>query len=127
MSPSSPAWTVIGLLLAVAAVTLLIRRFRQGDPASRWLAVTAAAWGAAFAVQGIGAGAVTAAVQLTLSDLLAMLGLPALAVALLRLARRGRRDAHARLDDELSRAISSGQLTDGYLLALSIFTSAGSL
>jgi len=122
MSSSSPAWTVIGVLLAVAAVSLLIRRARQGDRASRWLAVAAAAWGVAFAVQGASAGAVTpAAIQLTLTDLLALLGLPALGLGLLRLAQESRGEANVRMDS-LSRGWGSGQITDGCLLALSVFT-----
>jgi len=122
MSSSSPAWTVIGVLLAAAAVSLLIRRVRQGDRASRWLAVAAAAWGAAFAVQGASAGAVTpAAIQLTLTDLLALLGLPALGLGLLRLAQESRGEANVRMDS-LSRGWGSGQITDGCLLALSVFT-----
>ncbi len=121
MSSSSPAWTVIGVLLAVAAVWLLVRRYRQGDRASRWLAVAAVAWGAAFAAQGAGAGAVTPAViQLTLTDLLALLGLPALGLGLLRLAQESRGQANVRMDS-LSRGWGSGQITDGCLLALSAF------
>jgi len=88
MSPSSPIWTVIGVLLAIAAAVLVIRRARQGDAASRWFAVTAVIWGAAFAAQGASAGEVTpAAIQLTLTDLVALLGLPPLVIGLLRLAR----------------------------------------
>src|SRR5262249_41374371 len=122
MSPSAPAWTVVGVLLAVAALSLLVRRFRQGDRAGRWLAVTAAAWGAAFAAQGAGAGAVTpAAIQLTLSDLLALLGLPALGLGVLRLARESRGEANVRMDS-LSRGWGSGQITDGCLVALSAFS-----
>src|ERR1700756_1879998 len=109
MSSSSPAWMVVGLLLAVAAVTLLVRRLRQGEPGSRWLAVTAAAWGAAFAAQGAGADTVKPVVQLTLSDLLALLGLPALGLALVRLARAGQSEADVRVD---GRGQDSGQLTD---------------
>jgi diguanylate cyclase (GGDEF)-like protein/PAS domain S-box-containing protein len=118
VNSSSPAWTVVGLLLAVAAVTLLIRRLRQGDPGTRWLAVTAAAWGAAFAAQAAGADTVTPVVQLTLTDLLAMLGLPALGLAFLRLARTDQGETKA---DGVSRGPGSGWLTDGCLLALSVF------
>ena len=122
MSPSSPAWTVIGLVLALVVVALLIRRYRQGDSAFRWLAVTAVAWGAAFAVQGAGAGAVTPAViQLTIADLLALLGLPAIALALLRLAQAAKPDATVSLDS-ISRGFGSGQVTDGCLVALSAFS-----
>jgi diguanylate cyclase (GGDEF)-like protein/PAS domain S-box-containing protein len=108
MSPSSPAWTVIGAVLAIAAIALLVRRARQGDAASRWLAVAATAWGAAFLAQGAGAGAITPAViQLTLTDLLALLGLPALVLGLLRLARPASRPA--------------GRIVDGSLLGLALF------
>jgi diguanylate cyclase (GGDEF)-like protein/PAS domain S-box-containing protein len=121
MSSTAPAWTVVGVLLAVGALAILIRRFRQGDRASRWLAVTAAAWGAAFAAQGAGAGAVMpAAIQLTLTDLLALLGLPALGLGLLRLARESRGEANVRMDS-FSRGWGSGQITDGCLVALSAF------
>ncbi len=124
MSGFPLAWTAAGLLLAIASVALLIRRFRQGDrgdSVSRWLAVAAAAWGAAFAARGSGAGAVTEAVQLTLTDLLALLGLPAIGVAFLRLAQARRGEANVRLDS-LSRGWGSGQVTDGCLLAVSVFS-----
>ena len=114
-------WLVVGVLLAVGAVALLVRRFRQGDVASRWLAVTAVAWGAAFALQDAGAGAVTpAAIQLTLADLLAILGLPALGLALLRLAQAANAEATVRLDS-IGRSWGSGQVTDGCLVSLSAF------
>ncbi len=114
-------WLVVGVLLAVGAVALLVRRVRQGDVASRWLAVTAVAWGAAFALQDAGAGAVTpAAIQLTLADLLAILGLPALGLALLRLAQAANAEATVRLDS-IGRSWGSGQVTDGCLVALSAF------
>jgi diguanylate cyclase (GGDEF)-like protein/PAS domain S-box-containing protein len=75
------------VLLAAAATVLLVRRARQGDVASRWFAVATVAWGAAFAAQGASAGEVTPAViQLTLTDLLALLGLPPLVMGLVRLA-----------------------------------------
>jgi diguanylate cyclase (GGDEF)-like protein/PAS domain S-box-containing protein len=121
MSSTAHAWTVAGVLLAIAALAVLVRRFRQGDRASRWLAVTAAAWGAAFAAQGAGAGAVVpATIQLTLTDLLALLGLPALGLGLLRLARDSRGEANVRMDS-FSRGWGSGQITDGCLVALSAF------
>jgi len=88
MNPSSPAWIVLGVLLAAAATALLVRRARQGDTASRWFAIATVAWGAAFAAQGASAGDVTPAViQLTLTDLLALLGLPPLVMGMLSLAR----------------------------------------
>jgi len=118
ISALAHAWTVIGLLLAIAAVVLLIRRFRHGDTASRWLAVTAVAWGAAFVVRGVGADAVTP-VQLTLTDLLALLGLPPLVLALLRLAQARGSEPETRVS---SLTWGSGQLTDGCLLALSVFS-----
>jgi diguanylate cyclase (GGDEF)-like protein/PAS domain S-box-containing protein len=122
MSPSAPAWTVIGVLLAVAAIAVLVQRARQGDRASRWLAVAATAWGAAFAVQGAGAGAIAPAViQLTLTDLLALLGLPALGIGLLRLAQDSLGEANVRMDS-LSRGWGSGQISDGCLVAISAFT-----
>jgi len=119
MSPSSPAWTVIGVLLAAAAAVLLIRRARQGDPASRWLAVATVAFGAAFAAQGASAGEVTPAViQLTLTDLLALLGLPPLVVGLLRL-----RPATVPERQPRTRRVSDpGHLLDGGLLLLAVFS-----
>jgi diguanylate cyclase (GGDEF)-like protein/PAS domain S-box-containing protein len=119
MSPSSPAWNVIGVLLAAAAAVLLIRRARRGDPASRWLAVATVVWGAAFAAQGASAGEVTPAViQLTLTDLLALLGLPPLVLGLLRLAPSASRDRQHR-----RRGVSDpGRLVDAGLLILSIFS-----
>lgn len=112
---------IAGLALAFGAVALLIRRYRAGDLPSRWLAVTAVAWGAAFAVQGVGAGAVTAAfIPLTLGDLLALLGLPVLGLALLRMAQAANASASVRFDS-ISRSWGSGQVTDGCLLALAVF------
>ncbi len=127
MSPSSPAWTAIGAVLAIAVVGVLVRKARQGDPASRWLAVTAAAWSAAFLTLGAGAGAVTPAViQLTLSDLLALLGLPALAIALLRLAASpGGLASSGELADTASPPaahwpIGAGRFLDGSVLGLAV-------
>jgi diguanylate cyclase (GGDEF)-like protein/PAS domain S-box-containing protein len=124
MSPSSPVWTALGAVFALAAVTLLVRRARQGDPAGRWLAVAAVAWGAAFVAQGAGAGAVTpAAIQLTLTDLLALLGLPALAIGLLRLAGPARTEHPASPGEPPAarRLVSTGQILDGSLLGLAVF------
>ena len=118
MSPSSPAWTVIGLLLAAGAAALLIRRARQGDSASRWLAVATVTWAAAFAAQGASAGEVTPAViQLTLTDLLALLGLPPLIMGLLRLAPKtpDRTIGIRRISDP-------GRLADAGLLVLAVFS-----
>jgi hypothetical protein len=105
-------------------VTLLVRRARQGDPASRWLAVAAVAWGAAFLAQGAGAGAVTpAAIQLTLTDLLALLGLPPLAMGLLRLAGPAStgRPASPGEPPAARRLVSTGRILDGSLLGLAVF------
>jgi diguanylate cyclase (GGDEF)-like protein/PAS domain S-box-containing protein len=119
MSPSSLGWTVIGVLLAAAAAVLLIRRARRGDPASRWLAAATVVWGAAFAAQGASAGEVTPAViQLTLTDLLALLGLPLLVIGLLRLAPPASRDRQLRL----RRVSDPGRLVDAGLLILSVFS-----
>jgi diguanylate cyclase (GGDEF)-like protein/PAS domain S-box-containing protein len=119
MSPSSLVWTILGVLLAAAAAVLLIRRARQGDPASRWLAVATVAWGAAFAAQGASAGEVTPAViQLTLTDLLALLGLPALVLGLLRLAPSVTPDSQPRT----RRVSDPGHLLDASLLVLAVFS-----
>ena len=119
MSPASPAWTVIGVLLALGAVALLFRRSRprggqHGEGAAyRWLAAAAAAWGAAFAVQVAGVGSVTpTAIQLSLTDLLALLGLPPLVMGLIRLAP----------PDDSGDAFD--RLADGALLSLGIFAMA---
>jgi diguanylate cyclase (GGDEF)-like protein/PAS domain S-box-containing protein len=118
MSPSSPVWTVLGVLLAAAATALLVRRARRGDGASRWFAVAAVAWGAAFAAQGASAGEVTPAfIQLTLTDLLALLGLPPLVMGLLKLAPTA---AHGQ--SRIRRVSDPGHLIDVGLLALAVFT-----
>ncbi|HXW87729.1 MAG TPA: bifunctional diguanylate cyclase/phosphodiesterase [Streptosporangiaceae bacterium] len=109
MSLPTAAWTTVGVLLTVLAALLLVRRYRQGDVACRWLAVGVVAWGAAFAAQGASAGDITPAViQLTLTDLLALLGLPFLVVALLRMA-------------PTARLAGTGWLADGGLVALALF------
>ena len=119
MSPSSLVWTVLGVLLAAAAAALLIRRARQGDAASGWLAVATVAWGAAFAAQGASAGDVTPAViQLTLTDLLALLGLPPLVLGLLRLAPPAAQDGQIRM----RRVSDPGYLLDAGLLVLAVFS-----
>jgi len=146
MSSSSPAWTIIGLLLAVAAVAALARRLRGGDTAVRWLLAATVAWAAAFAVQGVDLGAVApAAIELTLSDLLALLGLVPLGLGLLSLAQtspdpasparyssgpgaRAATSSAGPADTGLSLArlrglrFGSGKFTDGFLLALSLFS-----
>jgi diguanylate cyclase (GGDEF)-like protein/PAS domain S-box-containing protein len=117
MTPSSAAWTVIGLLLAAGAAALLIRRARQGDVASRWLAVVTVTWACAFAAQGASAGEVTPAIiQLTLTDLLALLGLPPLIIGLLRLAPAAP-DGPA----GIRRISDPGRLVDAGLLLLGVF------
>ncbi|MGH3303563.1 MAG: putative bifunctional diguanylate cyclase/phosphodiesterase [Streptosporangiaceae bacterium] len=109
MSLSAAAWTTVGVLLTVLAAVLLVRRYRRGDVSCRWLAIAVVVFGAAFAAQGASAGDITPAViQLTLTDLLALLGLPLLVVALLRMTPSGR-------------VVGTGWLADGGLLALALF------
>ncbi|HXW43686.1 MAG TPA: EAL domain-containing protein [Streptosporangiaceae bacterium] len=113
MSPAGPAWTIAGILLAAAAVALLLRRSRSSGPAYRWLAAAAAAWGAAFAAQVAAVGSVMpAAVELSLTDLLAMAGLVPLAIGVCRLAPGGRP------------AGSVSRLADGGLVGLGVFAIA---
>jgi diguanylate cyclase (GGDEF)-like protein/PAS domain S-box-containing protein len=109
MSLSAAAWTAVGVLLTVLAAVLLIRRYRSGDVSCRWLAIAVVVFGAAFAAQGANAGDITPAViQLTLTDLIALLGLPLLVIALLRMTPSGRFEG-------------TGWLADGGLLALALF------
>jgi diguanylate cyclase (GGDEF)-like protein/PAS domain S-box-containing protein len=109
MSLSAAAWITVGVLLTVLAAVLLIRRYRGGDMSFRWLAIAVVVFGAAFVAQGASAGDITpAAIQLTLTDLLALLGLPLLVVALLRMTPSGR-------------VPGTGALADGGLLALALF------
>ncbi len=110
MSPGSPAWTVVGALVALAATGLLLRHARAGGPAYRWLAASAAAWGAAFIAQVAAVGSASpTAVQLSLTDLLALLGLIPLVIGMIRLAPADRA------------ADRFGQLVDGSLLSLGTF------
>jgi diguanylate cyclase (GGDEF)-like protein/PAS domain S-box-containing protein len=110
MTGGSPAWTVVGALVAVAAIGLVLRRARACGPACRWLAAAAGAWGAAFIAQVAAVGSVTPTeVQLSLTDILALLGLIPLVIGMIKLAPPGR------APDRL------GQLVDGCLLSLGIF------
>jgi diguanylate cyclase (GGDEF)-like protein/PAS domain S-box-containing protein len=126
------------VLLAAAATALLIRRARQGDVASRWFAIAAVAWGTAFAAQGASAGEVTPAViQLTLTDLLMLLGLPPLVMGLLKLAPPAEQadyPAPANVADgepapptgrdfrsRMRRVSDPGYLIDAGLVALAVF------
>jgi diguanylate cyclase (GGDEF)-like protein/PAS domain S-box-containing protein len=109
MSLSTAAWTTVGVLLTVLAAVLLIRRYRQGDVSCRWLAIAVVLFGAAFAAQPASAGDITPAViQLTLTDLLALLALPLVVVGLVRMTPPGR-------------IVGTGWLADGGLLALALF------
>ena len=110
MSPSSPVWTVIGALLGAGAVTVLLRRSRPGGPAYRWLAAAALAWTAAFVAQLASVGSVTPdAIQLSLTDLLALVRPPPFAIGMFRLAPPGRVPA------------TIARLTDGCLTSLGVF------
>jgi diguanylate cyclase (GGDEF)-like protein/PAS domain S-box-containing protein len=110
MSAGSPVWTVVGALVAAAAIVLLLLRARAGAPAYRWLAAAAAAWGAAFIAQVAAVGSVTpTAIQLSLTDLLALLGLIPLVIGMIKLAPAD--EAPDRL----------GRLVDACLLSLGIF------
>jgi len=119
MSGPAMAWAAAGVALAVVAVLLLIWRSRQGDVTCRWLAAAAVAWGAAFAAQGAGAGDITPAViQLTLTDLLALCGLPLLVVALVRLPQLRMAPAGSR---------DTSWIADSILLALGVFAAGWKL
>jgi diguanylate cyclase (GGDEF)-like protein/PAS domain S-box-containing protein len=110
MSSQSPAWIVLGALLSAAAVLTLLRRARQGDGAFRWLAAAAGAWGAAFVAQLAAEGSITpTAIQLSLTDLLAIAGLVPFAVGVFLLAPSGRPPGII------------GRLADGCLMSLGIF------
>ncbi len=110
MSPSSPVWTVIGALLGAGAVTVLLRRSRPDGSAYRWLAAAALVWTAAFVAQLASVGSVTPdAIQLSLTDLLALVGLPPFAIGMFRLAPPGRVPA------------TIARLTDGCLTSLGVF------
>jgi diguanylate cyclase (GGDEF)-like protein/PAS domain S-box-containing protein len=110
MSAGSPAWTVAGGLLAAAAAVLLLRRSRAGGGAYRWLAAAAALWGAAFIAQIAAVGSVTPTeIELSLTDLLALVGLVPLVTGLFKLA-----PADGPPDDR-------GGVIDGCLLSLGVF------
>jgi diguanylate cyclase (GGDEF)-like protein/PAS domain S-box-containing protein len=111
MSPAAPGWTVAGALLAIGAVALLLRRSRAGGSAYGWLAAAAAVWGAAFIAQVAAVGSVTpTAIELSLTDLLALMGLVPLVVGLTRLAPAGHQTT------------GPGRLVDGALLSLGVFS-----
>jgi diguanylate cyclase (GGDEF)-like protein/PAS domain S-box-containing protein len=113
MTASSTAWTIAGAVLAAAAAVALLRRSREHGAAYRWLAAAAVAWGAAFVAQLASVGSVTpTAIQLSLTDLLALVSLPPLAVGMFRLAPPGR------VPDSIAR------LTDGCLLSIGVFAVA---
>jgi diguanylate cyclase (GGDEF)-like protein/PAS domain S-box-containing protein len=110
MNPSSPVWTVAGAVLAAAAAAALLRRSREHGAAYRWFAAAAVAWGAAFVAQLASVGSVTpTAIQLSLTDLLALVSLPPFAVGMFRLAQPGRMPG------------SIARLTDGCLMSLGVF------
>jgi diguanylate cyclase (GGDEF)-like protein len=100
----------VGALLAATAVVALLRRARQGDGAFRWFAAAAGAWGAAFVAQLAAVGSITPmAIQLSLTDLLAIAGLAPFAVGMFLLAPSGRSPGII------------GRLADGCLMSLGIF------
>ena len=108
------------MLLAAAAAALLIRRARQRRPGEPVARGRHRGLGRAFAAQGASAGEVTPAViQLTLTDLLALLGLPPLVLGLLRLAP----PAAPRPPASASGGYSDpGRLVDAGLLVLAAFS-----
>jgi diguanylate cyclase (GGDEF)-like protein/PAS domain S-box-containing protein len=112
------AWIAVGIIVSAGAVTLLVGRSRRGDPACRWLAATAALWGLAFAAQGASAGSVMpTGIELTLSDLVALLGLPVLVLGMLRLG-----PGRARPGGVVGAAGGmASRVTDGILLGLGVF------
>jgi diguanylate cyclase (GGDEF)-like protein/PAS domain S-box-containing protein len=110
MNPQSPGWIVVGAVVAAAAVLALLRRSRQGGRAYWWLAVAAGTWGAAFVAQLAAVGSVTpTAIQLSLTDLLAIAGLAPFTAGMSLLARPGRSPG------------SIARLADGCLMSLGIF------
>ncbi|HEY2506847.1 MAG TPA: GGDEF domain-containing protein [Streptosporangiaceae bacterium] len=119
MSPDSPAWPAVGAAVAVVVLVALIRRARAGEPACRWLALAAAAWGVGFVVLGATAGAQTpAAIQLTLSDVLGVVGMLCVALGLLRLATVA--EASGTASGRLPGTVI-GRVADGCLLAVALF------
>ncbi len=97
----------MGAVLAAAAVCALVWRSRQGERAYRWLAAAAGVWGAAFVAQLAAVGAT--AIQLSLTDLLAIAGLAPFAVGMFLLAPPGRPPG------------GIGRLADGCLMSMGIF------
>ncbi len=110
-------WIAFGIVLAAGAVVLLLRRSRPGEPACRWLAATAALWGVAFAAQGASAGSVMpTGIQLTPSDLVALIGLPVLVVGMVQLGR-----ARAPVDPVPAGGMAT-RVADGVLFGLALLT-----
>jgi diguanylate cyclase (GGDEF)-like protein/PAS domain S-box-containing protein len=89
---------------------VLLRRSRTGGFAYRWLAAAALVWTAAFVAQLASVGSVTPdAIQLSLTDLLALVGLAPFAIGMFQLAPPGRVPA------------TIARLTDGCLTSLGVF------
>ncbi len=113
-------WIAVGIVLAAGAVASLLRRSRRrGGPACRWLAATAALWGVAFAAQGASAGSVMpTGIELTPSDLVALIALPVFVAGMVQLGRASS-SADAAPAEGMATRVADGVLFGLALLSVS--------